>query len=463
MSISQVKEKAKKAMSTALLLGSLALVGKAGLAQPPNYQNPKPKAETTQMQKLPQRELILSLKNPLTDLEANSNLWYSANQLLGRANDYLGIRAGLDKNIFARLGLSFLAFWNGDIIRHYSHEIAHDQLLEKKGVNKGIHLDFTRWRDGFPWCPTYVQKVSMEDFLDFSNIEYFRHVANGFNQNELNTRTAWENNTLEGKLDMYKSAAYLMAKLDDLDYILGVGFKEERLYRRELNVVSFILNYHNTPLWNDVDQYIGLLYNNCVDLTKEEFFGQALATDILSWHTWESMISVGKYILKGERTSKPFTFKINKHIEITPPFINLYLTPDGSYFDMNLFVNPSKKHPIKFSFGMDSDFIRPNEKFIDYGKTEYPAGKVNHLRFGGQMYNITVPLTNLKLSPYGYLNTNRGFEYKGFSIGTELKVPVKDTFKIWGRAEYNKDDLIENLIKGEKNGFNLHIGLEIKI
>ncbi len=163
--------------------------------------------------------------------------------------------------------------------------------------------------------------------------------------------------------------------------------------------------------------------------------------------TWDSAKSVWNYLSKGQRNTNMTTFKI-RGTEITPPLINHYLTPEGSLYNATSFINPNGENPIELGVGIDADFIGD--------------GEVDHLRLGGQYKNINIG--KIKVSPFAYINAARSdLDYNGFSVGAEASLPLSKNIGLRGKMEYNKDDILENTVKGKDNGFNAVVGLEARI
>lgn len=389
---------------------------------------------------MPKRNLILDFANPLNSFEGNSNTFYLINQLFGRGNDYLGIKLDLDKNLAGRLSLSLIATYLSYTTAYYPHEIAHDFEFRKHGLKHTFKLDFSNWS----WLsPKYIQEPKNYSIL--SQEEKFRSIVNGLNQGEFNAEKSWEQSLLNGDLNFYDNLSFLLNKLQDLAYILYVGLKEKRLSEINHEIPDLIRFYKRC----DVDLYTGMLYNKGINLSKKEYFAQILIVDmLLTLHTWESFALIGKYLLKGTRRTSPKSLRLSKDVEISPPLCSLYLTPNGSFCNMSFFVNPEKKNLMKLCFGTDLDFVG--------------HGKVNQLRFGGEYYYLSLPL-GIKLNPFTYLNMNRSFKYEGFSAGAKVYLPIANRIGLRVKVEYNRNDIIENIVKGEKNGFNIRIGLKARI
>lgn len=391
------------------------------------------------------RSIVLDFENPQDSYDANSSLWYSLNQLIAKGDDFAGY-AGLDGNLAGRFLSTLLIGYFSTGLNFYSHEMAHNYVDREYGERHNPHLDFSEW-----WgCvyPNFVQYPLKKGWSRLSMDSFIKTVADGLNQEEHNADIVWRNYLLEDNCDLYNSFAFFCSKTMDLQYILSVGFNDHPLRKQRLSVQSlFGFFYANSSLANDVDQYTILLYNKKIKLCKEKFFLQAFIADALSWQTLDSYISLGRYLAEGKRTHKPAKLDLGKNIRLSPPLINCYLTPTGIFYNANFFLL-SAKSALELSLGHDADFIG--------------GGKVNHLRFGGKFYSQKL-FKPFKINPFIYINSNRiKPAYQGASAGIELIFyPLKD-IGIKGRIEYNQNDILENTIKGKKQGIKFTAGTEIR-
>ncbi len=390
------------------------------------------------------RTIMLDFENPQDSYDANAKLWFSLNQLIGKGDDFAGY-TGLDDKLVGRfLSLSLCSYFAGALY-FYSHEMAHNYEDRRYGEKHNPHFDFSNWWSGV--YPNFVQYPFKDSWDKFSEDSFIRTVVDGLNQDEHNIQTVWKNNLLEKKWDYYNSVAFLVAKLGYLEYMLSVGFKEDHPEKTGLSVRRLYEFYQQNPkLVNDIDQYTQLLRNKGIKLSKEAYFIQALIADIASWQTLDSFLSVWQYLENGKRVHKPVSLNFGKNIKLTPPLINCYLTPKGTFYNINCFLS-SDKNAFEFSLGHDVDFIGD--------------GKVNHLRAGGKFYSQTL-FKAIKARPFVYLNFSRiNPSYKGISAGLEIVFLTPIGIDIKGKIEYNQNDLLENTIKG-KNKVEFSSGVEFK-
>jgi len=100
----------------------------------------------------------------------------------------------------------------------------------------------------------------------------------------------------------------------------------------------------------------------------------------------------GKISLSTEKFIFEVSLKTLGERIYMPPLINLYLTPDGSFYNFTSFISPESDNLIELSIGSDLEY------FWD--------GKVNTLRFGGKYNNLKLG-RKVGFSPFAYLNLNR--------------------------------------------------------
>lgn len=398
----------------------------------------------------PIRKITLSLDNPLDSFESNSKAWYSANQIIAKGHDYLGM-AGLSRGpagraALGRAALMFSALYFNWGLRHYSHEVAHNYTDRAYGEKHGFQLDFRDWWNGL--YPEYVQHPLRNSITLMSENDLFKGVVDGLNQDEYNAEFCWKQCLFNDSYDFYNSETFLLTKLNDLLYIQLGSFKDRRpgpgLTKWEL----FDFYFKHPEIFDDVNMYTGMLYNKKIGLTKESYFLQAFLADMLSLQFWDSFIAMAEYLEKGV-VHKPLGINLGNKLKVYPPLISTYLTSDGTFNNAACFVRYGKNHLFEAAFGHDVDFIGD--------------GKLKQLRLGGSYRNYSIH--GVALTPFVYLNFKRpSFEYLGLSAGLEFAIQTAVSgVALTGKIEYNDNDLMENRIKGEEEKLKFSTGLEIKL
>ena len=395
---------------------------------------------------LSMRSLVLNLADPLMGYEANSNLWYSMGQALGRLSDHLEIVDGLGQNAGGRVLLTVLAFYVGRGTQYYSHEVAHEFEVREHGLSSGLSVD---WGDWGPGWPRYVQPVFYDNDVYYDALaddEVLRVPLDGLNQDEFNGAQSWRRAVLQNRTDMHNAAAFLLLKLNDFRYVLSVGLDDNRPAWtggsvREVNQYAWYAG-----CWNDPDLYTLHLYNRGIDLTKTDYLVQVAIADFLSWHTWENLAMVCRYVGSGRRVAEPKTWQLSDKVALTPPLVSVYLTPRGTFYDIGTFVNPTSPHPLFLSFGTDVDSIGD--------------GEVDRLRLGAQYYDLG--RGRWRWAPFAYVDMSEAQGYEGVSLGTEGNIRLSSAVELSFKLEYNENDVIENTVKGKDDGLSLALGVDVR-
>jgi len=437
---------ARASLAKALLCAVCASCVRGILVPPavgPRASGLDPAPLSARSDRLPGRFFMLDFASPLEGYDANTRFFYSMNQLFGRLNDNAGVLRGMDEELGGRLALTALAFYAAYGMRYYSHEVAHDYGERENGLVDGIPLDLGDWSR---WWPEY--EVSMPPSAIYwavmSEAKAFKAYLDGLNQNEFNSRRNWELLGLRSRTDLQCSVAFFMNKLRDLEYIAFSGLDDKRPATPPSSFGDAVSYINTNGLFDDVDDYVICLMVNDVDLSKREYFAQVLLADLLSWHTWESVRAIGRYLRTGERTMRLATWRVSDRLEITPPLISCYITPLGTFYDIAAILNPSGPRPVTVSVGTDVDFIG--------------AGKVARLRLGAQVHGLGRGW--FALSPFAYLNSSRADGHEGASIGIEGLFRFHPRMRLRMRLEHNEGDVIENTVKGKEEGLTATFGVD---
>ncbi|MBS3113874.1 hypothetical protein J4448_02110 [Candidatus Woesearchaeota archaeon] len=421
-------------------------------AQTPSLEEIAREKEEIQVRILPERRLVINFDNPVTNSESNTNAWYSAQQVIGKVSDHAGIDWGLDNNLLGRIGILGLQASLSEALNMSSHELAHTRTGKGYGPYKSSFslksIDWPRnFSKEFKYVPTLEQRLE--------------EVVAGLNQDELNAFTLFRYSTLFGnKLNFDEGIAHLQSKFWDVLYNL----RSREISGSECNPSQFYRI-------GDVSAYICSLNMKGIDFSKKDHLVQALLADLLSAQTYDSFRAVYEYLRTGQRSIKPTVFEI-KGIAMTPPLISHYLTSNGSFYDIISIMNPNGENPVELNFGMSvpvkSKPVKTLRIVSDKGKgfrVEEVSEKYEpqyHLRIGAEYHNIRLGKSENapRISPFMYLTMRYDpLRYSGISAGTEFNVPISPRFELTGKADYSRNDIMENTVKGKNEGFNFSVGL----
>jgi len=380
--------------------------------------------EELQIEKpLPRRQFKLDAANPKDSFEANVAAWNTANQLIGKASDYIGIEKGLDKNVLGRLGQIALNTWLTKGASYFSHEAAHNYLGRWKGHDNLFFSLEQLTIFGFPavFSNGYEGPGTLDE-------DIFQSVS-GVNQGIYNAEESFRNNL--GKHSFDESISFLRDSTVTLQYAM---FGSDQ---------STVVGGGS----DDITSYVGLLNSKGINVTRKEVFDEGLIALLLSGGVYlDNVFNISwTYLAKGKREGKdPVVIKISNK-ELTWPLVSYYLTDQGGYYNMISILNPRGKTPLELNLGTGTDFLG--------------SSQTDTLRLGCRYHNLKVPY--LSFSPYAFFNTDRNLKPKGFSVGTEVSVPIGKIRSIFLKIEYNEGDILENTIKGEEEGLNFSGGLEV--
>ena len=371
---------------------------------------------------LPRREFRLYAANPKDGFEANTAAWNTTNQLIGRASDYVGIVKGLDNDFSGRLGQTVLMSWLALGTTYVSHEVAHNYLGRWKGVDN-LEFTFDQFTVfGFPAVVSnsYRGPKTWDEYI-------FQSVS-GLNQNTYNAQELFSKNQTTIRFD--EAISFL-----ENTFILASYATSPDGDQRAITGASF----------GDIAGYVEWLSRKGIQISSDDVLKEARIANLLSAPLLiDNAITIGKYIKTGEREKEPFYLKLGS-IETTFPLVSYYLTTEGGYYNITCIANPRTPSPIELNLGTGTDFLG--------------SSQTDTLRLGGKYHHLKTPY--LSFSPYAFFNTDRNLKPKGFSVGTEVSVPIGKRKSIFLKIEYNKGDILENTIKGEEEGLNLSGGLEV--
>jgi hypothetical protein len=375
---------------------------------------------------LPERLLAVEVASPLDGFDANTAFWLSESELAGRAVDWLGLRAGLDRSPVGRAALTVGTLWLTVDSSYTSHEIAHDFVRRRYLLGTGPSLDFAH-----PWNALWPAYDGGHAGIPYGWEAACLSLVSGLNQNQWLARDAWRVVALRGQRNTQEAATYLVWKLANLTYIAVVGLRDGRPLGRRLSPVA-VENYaSNHDLWNDIDMYVLYMYSRGISVSKRGYLVQTTAADLLSFHTWESFWGGLRYLARGERQGPIATLSLGRGVRITPPLITAYATSEGTFYDITSVLNPGRPRQWLLSIGTDAAIVR--------------GSALRRVRIGGQYQGIH--WTSLSAAPFVYLDLNRGTARQGIDIGTDFRWRLNRSVSLAASLKYTDRDVIENTVK----------------
>ncbi len=371
--------------------------------------------------------------------------WQATNQSVALGLDLLGEK-GWDTTVWSRAALFGGGLWTNAMLRFYSHEVAHEYVYRAHNVTIRNALDFQNWKSSYIpglYYPSWRQG-QVNPYL-LSDDELISATIAGLNQDELNADAVWHSSISRNAISFYDAQSYLLSKFRDVEYIAKSGSDEapfapgQQLHQLQYDV------YAETPhLFDDVNLYRLALLNNGHHISNQQLLNRSLFADMLSWHTWENAWAIVSYLANGKST-RPFAFQLGQSIHLMPPLFSHYMTTTGSFFNSAYIVSV---HEQKYQIEIGSTV----------GFTKIQAFR--RYRVGLKVIDVKLA-QNWRTRPYVYLNGQSGLHVNGFAVGSETLVPISQRLAATLHMEYHQNDLLESLVKRERNGFRSVFGFQM--
>ena len=367
------------------------------------------------------RLFYVSFADPTRSFDANAQAWHSINQAFALGFDAAVSKFALHNNAAERVALLAAATWSNAMLRYYSHELAHEYLYRDTDQPFQSGLDLRHLTSSYLpglYYPSW-RKTSVS-VADFSDEQLLRAIAGGLNQDEWNARTVWRFNP--NRDDYYNALSFLLPKLRDVVYIIRSG-SEERPFapRQKIAQLSTTVMRDRPQLYDDVNLYRLALLNQNITVSNGTLLRQALAADLLSAQTWESLYALVQFV-RGARVTKPL-------LPSDLPLISYYLTPSGGFYHLELPLQiKGRRHFV--SIGSAAG-LRPLKEPLRLG-IEWNAWQIEHFHAGPFAY-------------FSRLEKGQG----GVALGVNADWQVRN-FSLWMQLAFYQNDILENRIKGEK-------------
>lgn len=352
---------------------------------------------------LPLREFDFLLTRPtIMSMESRTAFAYSVDQALDRLNDFLGVRCGMDGNVFGRGALLVGSVYTHWLTTFFSHEIAHRQQQYNLGGSGIGHPDFTSL--GTAEIPPHWVHPRVDYAFDPEG--YMRGIVGGLTQQELNAKYQYQKDVIAGESTVGERVAVFMNDVSDIAYHasgFGSGDIVDALESRKKY-------FNETP-------------------TRTEWIALSVASAALSMQTWESLWAAFDYMVSGERSFEPFAFDAGP-AKIYPPHFSLFAAPHDFFMEAEV--------PVA---------IKGWVFFLDIGgATEKP---LNPLRLGATIHQPAKQSPSLipAVDPSLFLNFDEG-GYRGVRAGLDLNFRAPDDWILKAGGEVYYNDYLANDIQG---------------
>ena len=385
---------------------------------------------------LKERELSFDLRSPYKSAEANSKLLGSANQLIGRASDYLGEIEGFDKNIFGRIGIVFADYYASHVSDTISHELGHARAAK----DREPIISFEKFSGLFPTFATGYHGSTrtihnLKELQDLAR-EEVDFAMGGLNQSQLNSYELAKN--VKDKFSITDAIPFFTEKTSGVYYYLVMPSGSYMKTLNKLGAGPWSPNLKGAAAYkkwnsdmnkasqtsNDLDSMEYQMKLSGVDYSKKDYFKRALTADLLSARTFESIGVAANYLATGERIRNALAWEIGDS-RVSLPLVNYFLTPERDIFNATSFVNsPSNSYEI--SAGIINDFIDKKKQFR-FG------GQYNGMKFSDRSDALTI-------HPFAYFTCDRDRNVKGYSAGASAELPISKDTRLTATAEYNNNE-----------------------
>ncbi len=322
---------------------------------------------------------VSGVASPYDSFQQNAETWQeSVSDVSTEVNSALSF---LEDSSLGRTLILAADYETTAIISSLSHEMAHYIPLRKYYPDAEIQFgDFMVYSNGAVMpkmlYPYFFNNIPHEDIA--------RHMVSGLNQNEFDAFYSYKKNPFE--INLSDAIGFLVSKFFDEVY-----FAADEIY-----------HIRGTDISNYLDIVLGKLGN--INLARETFMWQMIASDLLSGRSLESVNLLWNYILNGTTKMKS-GFSISG-LNVSWPLISFYQTPDGNLYNFSTIL--SHNNLISVALG-------------------------NVLRIGGEF-------SDDKLRIKAGLDLDSRLQPNGYLIGVSYYGPIAFSF------EYSRNDVLNNLV-----------------
>ena len=408
--------------TVALALGSLlnyspAMAEKEAKANIPTFEEQEmpqnipdsnqltPKTTPLPEQPCTKQEILIPFSNPTRSTEANTQAYLGATRLFGKGLEYLSKETGADQSAWGRAGELILGFTGDSLGEVLSHESSHKREIERYGGNGKISI--SPFRYGI-----------------FSG-GYYECAADNQLTPEQSARTAWaglNQHTLNAD-EISRRARKQKNTIDDISYI---G-----------NTVVAALKTNGIGDGQDV---INGLAAMGMEAGQKDLQRNTTIITALDPQLAESVYNLGDFIANGERAHTPVSADIADGWKVYLPHFAQYFTPNGTFAKATL---PAEIANVPVELGVRHD--------LPFKDSELKA-----FQAGGRAY---IDTGFMEVSPYAYLGRNDGKTSR--AVGLDIRLPIIAGLTLESTVSHSADDLIEQAVKGNRNGWKGFAGLTV--
>jgi len=405
------------------------------------------------------RTVAIPLANPLRGFDASTVAWNSATQIFDASTQSIATALNWDESLKGRLAYLALASYFNGATAYYSHEMAH--RFHQKSDTRHFWLDFSDWSDFYP----RFRLSPLEECWDARELQEYIYSNNpglnarvrrwliliqesGLYQEKCNARFVAQSSSRTNSTAVSNAISFVLSHMDEITYNLLSGDEP-------IGVIH--TPGYNIYDQNDITGYIHTMRDLGATISRDDWLISSVLAFAASGQTWNSARAGYQYMAHGERSVDNLAWSISDRVVLSPPNFYLFPTYRGLYLEsetcIRLLSPGNRRIHVVLGTGLDS-----------FGLNQ--TGSVDWLRVGGRYDAIDLDLRfiTLSLSPYCYADLTRGLKHRGQSLGAEIFCPLGARFSLRGNIEYNKNDILEGVIKNKDEGmyFLVAAGLNLQ-
>jgi hypothetical protein len=405
------------------------------------------------------RAVAIPLANPLKGFDASTIAWNSATQIFDASTQSIATALNWDESLEGRFAYLALAGYFDYATGYYSHETAH--FFHQKTDTRHFWLDLANWS---PFVPSFI-KTPWADCWDARELQEYVYSNNpdldakvrkwlilmgesGLYQEKCNARLVARLSSRKGGTEISNAISFILNHMSDAAYNMSYGTEPIGVIRN---------GSYNLKHDNDISRYLITMEAMGIMISRDDWLISSVLAFAASGQTWNSARAGYRYMAHGQRSVDNLAWSISDRIALSPPNFYLFSTYRGLYLESEMCIGiPSpanKRVNMVLGTGLDSFGLQR-------------TGAVDWLRVGGRYDSIDLDLRfiTLSLSPYCYADLTRGLKHRGQSLGAEIFCPLGARFSLQGTIEYNKNDILEGVIKNKDEGmyFLVAAGLNLQ-
>jgi hypothetical protein len=406
------------------------------------------RVEVGDAENAPAREIVsIPFANPLKGFDASTLAWNGVTQVFDASTRFVATAGRLDGSVTGRLAYLAIASYFDYATDYYSHETAH--FLHQKTDKRHFWLNLddwsrlvpafrlTKWTDCWDPRELHAYALGLEPGLDARVRRWLVLMGeSGLYQEKVNARYIALSSSLAGNTTISSAISFVINHTGDVTY----NFLADDGPR-----TSTRTNGYNLFGENDISAYARVMGEMGFTISRNDWLASSLLAFAASGQTWNSTAAACRYLTHGTRSVGNLTWSISDRIALSPPNFYLFPTYRGLYLESETRVGVSSQSEKQFHvvLGTGLDAFGLNQ-----------VGAVDRVRVGGRYdaFDLDLQFATFSFSPYCYADLDRSFRHRGQSLGAEVACPVGARFSLRADIEYNRNDVVEGIIKNKDEG-----------